>query len=116
MRGKVECRFIGGPNGSFEVTLLAMACQVYVSVRREEWLARVADGSMVVMKGNFRPTDPWHSYLTDVYEKQPSDEPGCTYKFAHTETVSRCMKVLELKGRRCKNNAEPGSDHCKVHL
>lgn len=97
------------------MTLLAMACQEYVSVRREEWLARVSDGSMVVMKGNFRPTDPWHSYLTDVYEKQPSDGPGCVYQFVETETVNRCVKVLESKGRRCMNDALPGLDVCRTH-
>ncbi len=62
------------------------------------------------------PRAPWISFTTEVYEKVKPIVPGhVTYRFVRNEEVNRCEKILEEKGRRCRNEAESGAKFCRVH-
>jgi len=62
------------------------------------------------------PRAPWITFTTEVYEKiKPVVRGQVTYRFVRAEEVNRCEKVLEDKGRRCRNEAERGSKFCRAH-
>jgi hypothetical protein len=117
MRGKVQCRFVGGPSGDEELTLPAMHCRERLSLEQEGWLKAQVDGSVCIMKG-MRPTDSnWVGFSRAVYEKLQPVTPGqVTYHFVRLEAVERCAWMLEQKGRRCKHEAEVGHQFCRQHL
>ncbi len=116
MRGKVTCRFIGGPNGDQVIALAAMHCQDALSLVSETWIAESRDGGFVVMKGHRTPRTPWVTFSRDNYKKVIPVEPGnVTYQFIGTVQVNRCAKLLSGKGRRCGNEAENQSEFCRVH-
>lgn len=116
MKGKVDCRFIGGPNGEVKLTISAMACRDTLSVVGNTWLAQDRDGGIRVMKGPMPPYAPWLAFTAEVYEKVKPVMPGqVTYRFVRAEEVIRCEKILEDKGRRCRNEAERSSKFCRAH-
>ena len=116
MRGKVECRFVGGPKGEETLTLAAMACGDTLALGHDTWMAQASDGSIRIMTSPRGPRAPWIAYLRDTYEKVKPVEPGnVTYRFVRTEEVSRCEKLLEKQNRRCRNEALPGSPFCRTH-
>jgi hypothetical protein len=117
MRGQVSCKFIGGPQGEFDLTLASMACQDRISLMGDVWIAQGANGQIQIMKGPIPPRAPWMTYIQDVYEKVKPVKPGnVTYRFVCTEEVNRCEKVLEGKNRRCRNEATPGERFCITHV
>ncbi len=116
MRGKVNCRFIGGPRGDELLILSAMLCQDTVSLVSDTWIAEGRDGDFAVMKGPRTPRTPWISFARDIYEKvKPVVPSDVRYQFIRTEQVNRCEKILADKGRRCGNEAESHSKFCRVH-
>lgn len=116
MRGKVTCRFIGGPQGEETITLAAMACGDRVALASEAWIAVSPNGQPAIVKGPRGPRAPWLAYTQNVYEKVKPVEPGnVTYRFLRSEEVVRCEKILEDKNRRCRNRAEPGAQFCRAH-
>lgn len=116
MKGKVSCRFVGGSKGEETLVISAMACQDTVSIESEVWMAQGQDGKVCVMKGHRPPHAPWINFSREIYEKVKPVVPGrVTYKFVRAEEVNRCEKVLEQKGRRCRNEAETGTNLCRVH-
>lgn len=117
MRGKVECRFAGGPQGDEEFILPAMHCRDRLSLEQDGWIKAGAGGTAIVMKGRRPDGADWLSYTTAVFEKSPqAGSAGLVYQFIRIETVERCSHVLESKGRRCKHEAVPGQRYCRQHL
>lgn len=116
MRGKVNCRFTGGPRGDELLTLSAMVCQDTINLVSDTWIAQGQDGSFAVMEGRRTPRAPWISFTRDIYEKIKPVVPGnVSYQFIRTEQVNRCENILAGKGRRCGNEAENNSRFCRVH-
>lgn len=111
MRGKVNCRFTGGPRGEEFLTLPAMVCQDTINLVNEAWIAQGEDGNFSVMKGRRTPRSPWISFTQDIYEKvKPAVTGDVNYQFIRIEQVNRCENTLENKGRRCGNNAQSNSN------
>lgn len=116
MMGKVRCRLLGGLKGEEILTLPAMYCRDTLSLVNDAWIAQGQDGNVVVMKGSIPQRAPWISFTRDIYEKEKPIVSGCaTYNFVRTVEVNRCEKVLDDKGRRCRNEAESGAKLCRVH-
>jgi hypothetical protein len=116
MRGKVSCRFVGGSKGEETLVIPAMACRDMLSLASDVWMAQGRDGKVSVIKGPMPPRAPWIHFAREIYEKVKPVVPGrVTYKFVRAEEVNRCEKVLEQKGRRCRNEAETGTNLCRVH-
>ena len=116
MKGKVSCRFIGGSKGEETLVIPAMACQDLLGLVSDVWIAQGQDGNINIMKGPMPQRAPWISFTREIYEKAKPVVPGCvTYKFVRLEEVKRCEKVLEQKSRRCRNEAEIGTNFCRVH-
>ena len=116
MRGQVNCKFIGGPQGEETLMLLGMACQDRITLARDVWMVQGANGQIKIMKSPMPPRAPWVSYIRDVYEKvKPAKPKNVTYRFVRTEEVNRCERMLEGKNRRCRNEATPDGRFCKVH-
>lgn len=116
MGGKVSCRFIGGLKGEEILTLPGLACQDKVAIVNNVWIGQGQDGKVTVMKGARPQHAPWISFTRDIYEKVKPVTPGCvTYEFVRTEDVHRCKKVLEEKGRLCRNEAVSNAEFCRVH-
>lgn len=116
MKGKVSCLFVGGPKGEETLDLPAFYCQDTFSFVNDAWMAQGRDGSVNIMMGPIPQHAPWIHFTKDIFEKVKPVVPGhVTYKFVRTEMVNRCETVLEQKGRRCRNEAEAGTNHCRVH-
>jgi len=116
MRGKVTCRFIGGPQGDETLTLSAMACRDVVTLADEVYFQQGENGGMNLVKGDAHRDPKWISYSRAVYEKHKPITPGAViYRFVRNENVERCEKTLGEKGRRCKNEALPGDHNCRAH-
>lgn len=115
MRGKANCRFIGGPQDGQTISIPGQACQDTLAVEEEVWIAETADGGAKIMKGR-RPRDSkWTTYSVAIYRKQKLEDGGITYHFVRSQPINRCAKVLETVGRRCKNDADEGSTYCRTH-
>lgn len=116
MRGTVSCRFVGGSKDGEILVIPAMACRDMLSIASDMWMAQGGDGNIKVMKGAMLPRAPWIHFTREIYEKVKPVVPGqVTYRYVRTEEVNRCEKVLEEKGRRCRNEAETGTTFCRVH-
>lgn len=116
MRGKVSCRFVGGSKDEETLVIPAMACLDMLNFPSEAWMAQGQDGNVNVMKGPMPPRAPLIYFTREIYEKVKPVVPGrVTYKFVRMEEVNRCEKVLEQKGRRCLNEAQTGTNLCRVH-
>jgi hypothetical protein len=116
MKGKVCCRFVGGSKDEETHVIAAMACRDVLKLEREVWMAQGRDGNVSVMKGPIPPRAPWIHFVREIYEKVKPVVPGhVTYKFVCTEAVNRCEKILDQKGRRCRNEAETGTSLCREH-
>ncbi|PTN10768.1 CCCH zinc finger protein [Nitrosomonas aestuarii] len=117
MRGQVNCKLIGGPQGDLELTLSTIACKERISLMGDVWVAQGLNGGVLIMKGSIPPSAPWLTYIRDIYEKVKLDKPGLiTYQFVCTEEVNRCEKILEGKDRRCRNEAVQDERFCKTHI
>src|SRR5688500_16133607 len=101
MRGKTNCRFIGGPRDGETILLPGQACQDTLLMEEEMWIAEVAGGGAKIMKGQ-RPSDSqWSTYSVAVYEKHKSPTDGSiAYHFIRSQHINRCAKVLESVSRR----------------
>lgn len=116
MKGKVDCLFVGGPNGDEELVLPALHCRERLSLEQDGWIKADISGGGIVVKGRRPDGANWLSYTTAVYEKtKQADSRGLIYQFVLLETVERCSHVLESKGRRCKHEALPGQQFCRQH-
>jgi len=116
MRGKISCRFVGGLKGEETHVIPAMFCRDMLSLVSDVWMAQGQDGKVSVIKGPRPPRAPWIHFTREIYEKVKPVVSGCvTYKFVRVEEVNRCEKILEQKGRRCRNEAETGANLCRVH-
>ena len=51
MKGKFECRFVGGPQGDETLTLLGMYLADRVGLVSNVWIAEAPDGGATIMKG-----------------------------------------------------------------
>jgi hypothetical protein len=113
--GIVNCRYVGGPWDGRTEELAAIYCRDSIGVALGTWISEQPDGSVAIMKGERGPT--WTAYAYALYEKDPrrSDDGGATYRYVRTIDVQRCAKVLEGKGRRCKNSALEGKELCRDH-
>ncbi len=116
MRGKVTCRFTGGPKGEEILTMSAMECKDRIGLNSDAWIAQGEDGKLTIINKPMPPHAPWVSFSSDIYEKVKPVKPGSvTYKFIRTVEVHRYEKILEDKGRRCREEAQPGTKYCRVH-
>lgn len=115
MRGQVNCRFQGAPDGDFERTLAAFACTEQVALRLDVWFKQGKEGQVQMMEGAMPLNAPWITYVVAEYAKTPTDGPGCLYQFVRTKAIHRCAKELAGKGRRCQNESLDDSEFCKVH-
>ena len=116
MKGKVTCQLIGGPEGDQTLVLPAMSCRDTLALEGESWCQENEEGGVSIVKGDRRNDPKWIWYSLSIYEKQNPVIPGCvTYRFVRREIVDRCEKVLEDKGRRCKNDALPSLHYCRAH-
>jgi len=116
MKGKVTCRFIGGPKGEEILIMSAMACKDRIGLDSDAWIAQGQDGKLDVFNEPRPPHAPWVSFTKDLYEKVKPVKPGSvTYKFIRTVEIHQCEKILEDKGRRCLDAAQPGTKFCRVH-
>src|SRR3954463_5041101 len=113
--GIVNCRYVGGPWDGKVENLPAIRCQESIGVELGAWFEEEPDGSVVIRKGKRGPT--WAGFAYALYEKDErrSNDGGATYRYVRTVDVQRCAKVLEGKGRRCKNEALESKDLCRDH-
>jgi|SRR5882672_4039684 len=114
-RGRVTCRYVGGPWDGRVEELAAVYCQDTMGVESEVW---IRENRRWRCECDQRPTwAGWTSFNLSVYEKAPQSkgDTGVTYRYARTIGVNRCAKVLPDKGRRCKNPALEGKELCRDH-
>jgi hypothetical protein len=116
MKGKVECRFVGGPGGDEELELPAMACRDRVGLDQDGWLEARSDGGANVMRGPRPPDANWEAFTRAVYEKDVRRGSGpVTYRFVRLDLINRCAGILKSENRRCMHEAQAGSKYCRQH-
>lgn len=117
-RGKVTFTLLGGPFDGQEMTLPSSWCYDRLQIEDPIRFSMAAESVKIVKGDDFAQRDPnWLGFSTHIYIKQARkrDAP-LYYKYDSTVEVLRCERVLQDKGRRCKNAAEPGETLCKQHL
>lgn len=116
MKGQIECRFVGGPDGTKMMTVPAIYCRDRISFVLDTWFAEAPEGGIVVMKGKRTKDVNWIMYAQHVFRKvkRKAGEP-VTYQYEKTQEVNRCAKVLPEIGRRCGHAATLDSKYCPAH-
>jgi len=73
-RGRVTCRYVGGPWDGKVEELAAFYCGDTMGVESEVWIRENPDGGASVIKGPRGPA--WTSFNLSVYEKAPQAKGG----------------------------------------
>jgi len=74
-KGRVECLFVGGPQGDETITLPGIYCRDRVSLVDNTWFAEATDGGATIMRGRRSKTAPWVTFYRHVLRKR-SQDPG----------------------------------------
>ena len=113
---RVRCHLRDGPLQGTEIAVPLALCQAEIQVSGKRWFEQLPNGDVAIRTDDRPPGGPCISFIRHAYRKVAPVHGGYVeYSYERTVEVERCGGVTKTTGRRCLNEALPGSDSCRVH-